>query len=85
MMTSESECRPPTSGGWNLDLRTVVDIPILRRFHALFVLYREFLTGFRKRKQAKIEERRQRAKKRDHDEHLAERNEVSLSVLLVVR
>ena len=36
---------------------------------------KEFLTGFRKRKQAKIEERRQRAKKRDHDEHLAERNE----------
>ena len=36
---------------------------------------REFLTGFRKRKQARIEERRQNAKKRDHEEHLAERRE----------
>lgn len=66
-------------------LRIVVDIPILRHVLALLVVCREFLTGFRKRKQAKIEERRQRAKKRDHDEHLAERNEVGLSVLLLVR
>jgi hypothetical protein len=85
MTTSGSECRPPASGSRIHVSRIVPDVLILRRFHALFVLYREFLTGFRKRKQAKIEERRQRAKKRDHDEHLAERNEVSLSVLLVVR
>ncbi|KAJ9095996.1 hypothetical protein QFC21_005359 [Naganishia friedmannii] len=34
---------------------------------------REYLTGFSKRKKAKIEEKRERAKKKDHEDHLAMR------------
>lgn len=40
---------------------------------------REWLTGFSKRKKAKTEERRARAKERDHKEHLAERAKVCSS------
>ncbi|ORY28293.1 hypothetical protein BCR39DRAFT_535334 [Naematelia encephala] len=36
---------------------------------------REWLSGFSKRKKAKLEERRARAKKRDHEAHLEERRE----------
>jgi ribosomal RNA-processing protein 17 len=35
------------------------------------------LTGFSKRKKAKIEDRRTRAKERDHQAHLDERRKVS--------
>lgn len=38
---------------------------------------REYLTGFSKRKKAKVEEKRERAKKRAHEEHLAQRRQVS--------
>jgi ribosomal RNA-processing protein 17 len=38
---------------------------------------REYLTGFSKRKKAKIEEKRERAKKKDHEDHLAMRRKVS--------
>jgi hypothetical protein len=38
---------------------------------------REWLTGFSKRKKAKIEEKRSRAKERDHQAHLDERRKVS--------
>jgi ribosomal RNA-processing protein 17 len=37
---------------------------------------REWLTGFSKRKKAKIEEKRSRAKERDHQAHLDERRKV---------
>lgn len=37
---------------------------------------REYLTGFSKRKKAKIEEKRERAKKRAHEDHLAQRRQV---------
>jgi hypothetical protein len=39
---------------------------------------REWLTGFSKRKKAKIEEKRSRAKERDHQAHLDERRKVCL-------
>lgn len=39
---------------------------------------REWLTGFSKRKKAKIDEKRTRAKERDHQAHLDERRKVSL-------
>ena len=38
---------------------------------------REWLTEFSKRKKAKIEEKRSRAKERDHQAHLDERRKVS--------
>lgn len=41
---------------------------------------REYLTGFSKRKKAKVEEKRERAKKRAHEEHLAQRRQVSLGL-----
>lgn len=37
----------------------------------------EYLTGFSKRKKQKIEERRARAKERDHQAHLEARKKVS--------
>lgn len=37
---------------------------------------RDYLTGFHKRKVAKIEEKRKRAKEREHAEHLAERRQL---------
>jgi ribosomal RNA-processing protein 17 len=41
-----------------------------------FLTDREWLTGFSKRKKAKVDERRAKAKARDHQEHLEERRKV---------
>lgn len=38
---------------------------------------REYLTGFSKRKKAKVEEKRERARKREKEDHLAQRRQVS--------
>jgi ribosomal RNA-processing protein 17 len=43
------------------------------------------LTGFSKRKKAKIEDKRQRAKERDHQAHLDERRKVRQTVQAVAR
>jgi hypothetical protein len=48
-------------------------------------IYREYLTGFSKRKKQKLDERKTRAKERDHLAHLEARklvSDLSLSELL---
>ena len=42
---------------------------------------RDWLTGFSKRKKAKVDERRAKAKARDHQEHLEERRKVSARLI----
>jgi ribosomal RNA-processing protein 17 len=42
---------------------------------------REYLTGFSKRKKAKVQEKRDRATKKAHEDHLAQRRQVSFRVV----
>lgn len=47
----------------------------------LLFFYSEYLTGFHKRKVARKEKAAEYAKKKAHEEHLAERKRVSLTEL----